>query len=147
MSYSFCVYVFVLFGCGVLGLGFLSSLPLRLITIHTYHVHVQKCTHIKMYMYIHPSPPNIEPLRWKLYGFRHSLLESKTEIECHVAGKTPNQVYYNNIINMKNCHGGARQASAPCTHSAADTHQQIESRQIFSTRSFAPHAEITTDRQ
>ena len=38
VSYSFCVYVFVLFGCGVLGLKFLSSLP-NLVLYMSFHVH------------------------------------------------------------------------------------------------------------
>ena len=32
VSYSLSVYMFVLFGCSVLGLGFLSSLPLQLVS-------------------------------------------------------------------------------------------------------------------
>ena len=43
MSYSFCVYVFVMFGCGVLGLGFLCSVLLRLTELVCY-THVFSCT-------------------------------------------------------------------------------------------------------
>ena len=41
VSQSLCVYVFVLFGCVVLGLGFLSSLPLQLVC----HTCVFSCTY------------------------------------------------------------------------------------------------------
>ena len=47
VAYSFFVHVFVLFGCGVLGLGFLSSLPLHMY-IHVLHMYV----HV-LYMYMH----------------------------------------------------------------------------------------------
>ena len=46
VSYSFCVYVFVLFGYGVLGLGFLSSLPLQLIVLYTCF----SCTFISVFI-------------------------------------------------------------------------------------------------